>query len=144
MGIRPEVLALKPRFTNAQSEYVALKQACEARVVNWRWASWAMFPETPYEFERSRSAPGRWLSDEKRRKDGAHQYGFDAQGRVVVERQLVTIPGWPEAFDEEFYVHADGVIEGTRYGHSKPKEPINVSYVVLPGGHVVSRSSSAV
>jgi hypothetical protein len=86
MAIPPEMMALKSRFSRAEGDYAALKQACEAKVVSWRWATWTMFPGTPYEFERARSAPGRWLTDEKKRKDGAHHYGFDAEGRVVVER----------------------------------------------------------
>jgi hypothetical protein len=128
-------MTLSERWKRAGDEYASLKAECEREVVQWRWASWRMFAETPYQIERNRSGRGRWLSEDAAPPDGAIEYGFDARGRVVVQRQLVVVKGWPDAHYETFLRYDAGGIDGTHYGY-RPKEPINVTRVTVETGRV--------
>src|SRR5688572_18231816 len=104
---------LRPLLNRASKEYDARKSAAESQVVRWEYWSGPAYDPKPYYFERAlRSGVlkrGKRL--DKLTARGC-AYGFDAQGRVVVDRQ----PKSPDdpAFDE-FFVYNKSGIESAAY-----------------------------
>src|SRR5688572_1779553 len=104
---------LGPMLKVAAKEYERRKAAAEAQVVRWEYWSGPAYDPKPYYFERAlRSGVlkrGRRLDKPTAR---ACAYGFDAQGRVVVDRQAKS-PDDP-AFDE-FFTYDKSGIESAAY-----------------------------
>lgn len=64
----------------------ALQARCRAQVVRWRWATESMAFEVPFLCEEyGRPAP-RWIADAKADPARHVRHGFDAEGRIIVER----------------------------------------------------------
>jgi hypothetical protein len=134
---------LRQRFSRARRDYAKLKRTCEAQVVEWRWATWTTLEDGPYYFERHRWGRGRWLKGEPATRAGRYQYGFDAAGRVVVEREVLKVGKWPESWKEEFLAYGSDTVDTTLYDHDTEKSPINVTHTTLRDGHVVTIDSWA-
>ncbi len=58
--------------------------------------------------QRAGFTPGKWLAGEPKKKNGKHQYGLDALGRVLVERKYTSIR---EQMYETFYEVDIGNVE---------------------------------
>jgi hypothetical protein len=129
--------ALKDAFARARVAYKKLKKSCEARVVRWEWATFAIHEAEPYYHERHKVARGRMLKAKpSRAKAGMHQYGFDLDGHVVVVRQYTEFKG---AFYEEFFTRADGVVAGTLFDYFRDKRVINVTRQIFDGDGKITR-----
>jgi hypothetical protein len=119
-------LRLQQRFEIAAGRYSELKERCEARVVNWRWASLACFDLSPFYFLRSQMPKGYFLRQKPEFLNGKYQYGFDEEGQIIVIRQALTFP--PNIlFYEEFLEYKSNIIETTLYDYLPEKSAINVA-----------------
>lgn len=116
----------------APDRYAELKAAAEARAVRWQWATFAVHSYKPADFEISKMTKGRWLKAEPSPPtSGAHGYGFDADGRVVVERQQTEFPG---RFYETFFIHEAEGIASFHYSYDPEKPWINVEWLPVAAG----------
>jgi hypothetical protein len=123
--------ALKGVFARARATYKTLKKSCEGRVVRWQWATFAIHEAEPYYHERHKIARGRKLKVKPAKvTSGMHQYGFDADGRVVIVRDYTEFKG---RFYEEFFTYGDRVVEGTLFDGSSEKRVINVTCKTFDG-----------
>lgn len=115
----------------AASRYAALEAESEAAVVRWEWWTGDHYDLEPYRSERHRFSRGKKIAEPTTKKDraGKEAYGFDAEGRVRVQRSYCEI-----GFSETFTTYDDGLIELRHYGNSG-HEPINaVRYRLADGG----------
>jgi hypothetical protein len=111
----------------APARYAQLKAAADASVVRWQWATFALHSYKPAYFEISKMTPGRPLKAEPvPPKSGAHGYGFDAEGRVIVERQQTEFLG---RCYETFFVHEADGIASFHYSYDPEKQWINVEWL---------------
>lgn len=60
---------------------------CAAQAVTWRWATESMGEETPFLQEQYGGPRARWLADDKADPERHMHHGFDAEGRLVLQRQ---------------------------------------------------------
>jgi hypothetical protein len=120
----------------AQERYGALKADAEASVVRWQWATFAIHSYKPADFEISKMKKGRPLPAEPSPpKSGAHGYGFDDEGRVVVERQQTEFPG---RCYETFLVHEPDGIASFHYSYDPKKRWINAEWLATGAPGVVA------
>jgi hypothetical protein len=110
--------------------YARAKRETEARVVRWEWASFTRYSLEPHYFERHRFRRGDVLARPKR---GAHGHGFDAEGRLCVERRLTEFEG---RFYETFYAPKDGGIARRHFDYSPEKRSINDAFFEIEDGCV--------
>ena len=82
-----EIEKLRELFKSAKNDYEALKKRAEAQVVSRRWASNEYINLEPFYFEYNRFFKGKILKAKPKKVVNAYEYGFDAQDRVVFERQ---------------------------------------------------------
>ncbi len=93
----------------AQKEYATIKAATEARVVQWLWATDTLHSYEPAYFEISKEPPGKVLPGKPDPIPWhAYEYGYDAQGRVVIERVYSEYAG--HLYDTYFVHEADGIM----------------------------------
>jgi len=77
-----------PYSTYADSANAArLLADCTAQAVTWRWATESMGEPTPFMQERYGGPKPRWLADDKADPERHMHHGFDAEGRLVLQRQ---------------------------------------------------------
>ncbi|MCC6574035.1 MAG: hypothetical protein IT462_09600 [Planctomycetes bacterium] len=127
---RAKLLAAK-----APTSYADLKAAAEAKVVRWQWATFATYSYKPAHFEISKYARGRLLPSEPTPPvSGVHGYGFDANDRIVVERQQTEFPG---RVYETFFVHEPDGIAACHYHHDPEKPWINAEWLVVGAKGVI-------
>jgi hypothetical protein len=120
---------------DAPSSYAKLKAAAEAAVVRWEWATFVVHSYEPAYFEISKVTQGRILPSEPAEPiSGAHGYGFDAHGRVVVERQQTEFVG---RVYETFFVHEGDGIASYHYSYDLEKTWINVEWFVAGSPGIV-------
>lgn len=123
----------------ANGSYAKLKTAAESRVVRWQWATFAIHSYKPAHFEISKKRKGRVLPSEPANPiSGAHGYGFDSQGRVVVERQQTEFPG---RVYETFFAHAADGIASYHFSYDPKKSWINVEWLVAGSAGIVETHS---
>jgi hypothetical protein len=60
---------------------------CTAQAVTWRWATESMGEQTPFLQEQYGGPKPRWLADDKADPECHVHHGFDAAGRLVLQRQ---------------------------------------------------------
>lgn len=60
---------------------------CTAQAVAWRWATESMAEETPFLHEQYGGPKPRWLADGKADPERHMHHGFDAEGRLVLQRR---------------------------------------------------------
>ena len=82
-----EIERLRTFLKSARDEYKALNKIAEAQVVSRRWASGSYINLEPFYFEYNRFFKGKILKTKPKKIVNAYEYGFDAQDRVVFERQ---------------------------------------------------------
>jgi hypothetical protein len=119
----------------AKWTYAEAKREAEASVVRWEWATFTRHSLEPAYFEIHKHRPGNLLAGEPAPPtSGARAHGFDAEGRLCVERQQTEFPG---RFYETFYARRDGGIARRHFGYGPEKEPINSAFFELEGERVV-------
>lgn len=85
----------------ARDLYPRLKSECERQVVRWEWGSFTLHSLEPAYFEVNKARPGVRLGEGPDAPASAEcAYGFDAQDRLVLERQRA---GFAGQFYETFY-----------------------------------------
>jgi hypothetical protein len=111
----------------AQGRYAALKAEVEASVVRWQWATSVAHSYKPAYFELGKTVKGKPLPAEPLPPiGGTHGYGFDAEDRVVVERQQARFPG---RYYETFFVHEARGIASFHFSYDEPRRWINVEWL---------------
>jgi hypothetical protein len=123
-------------LSSAAKALPSLKAACEADVVRWEWWTGNPYPLAPFYNERHRFAAGKKVAaptnDTKKARAGLHAFGFDAAGKLRIERQHNDIGHF-----STFFVHLteDGVsrVEARHYSYSRD-EPINAQLLLLADG----------
>jgi len=122
----PDVSELEARFLELPDRYRFLKQACEAQVVSWCWASDDLYEPRPLYFETHGYKKGRLLKQPPKAADGKSEYGYGGADIVHVARKHVRFAGYPERlwFYETFYVHRPHEIEAAHFDYHPDKEPI--------------------
>ncbi len=123
----------------APTDYASLKAAVEARIVRWEWASFARHSFEPAYFEISKFPRGKLLPGEPNPPAYAFGYGFDSEGRVVIERQQTSFPGM---FDEIFYLHEpNGILSIVCGYYPAKKKRMYMQWFAISEGRVVARYS---
>lgn len=103
-------------------------------MTSWQWSTFVTHDLKPYYFERSQFARGRRMARAPSRPiSGVHQTGVDAEGRVVVERQLTE---FKDKVYETFYVYEPTHVVCVHYSYWA-HEPINASVQVWRDGRPV-------
>jgi hypothetical protein len=134
---------LDHRFENLKSEYQNLKQKCEAIVVNWRWAKFDRHDPRPFWYERNRWKPGQFLKSAPPRPNGFYEYGYDADGNVVVGRNHVSSEPGRIWFYETFFVRSGNVLEITHFDYHPDKQPIYLTRCTYQDNHLILWESRA-
>ncbi|HRI71359.1 MAG TPA: hypothetical protein PK156_44305 [Polyangium sp.] len=121
---------------HAEKNYATLKATTEARVVRWEWASASLHSYEPGYFEIHKFPRGKVLADVKDAQFHPYQYGYDVEGRMIVERQHTEFPGH---IYETFFLHEPDGIMAVRYNYYLPdKELQGVEWFSLHEGRVVA------
>jgi len=82
-----EIERLRTFLKSVRDEYKALHKIAEAQAVSRHWASNQYLNFEPFYFEYNRFSKGKILKAKPKKIANAYEYGFDAQDRVVFERQ---------------------------------------------------------
>jgi YD repeat-containing protein len=95
---------------HARNNYATLKATAEGQVVRWEWASDTLHSYEPAYFEIHKFPRGKVLPTKPDPIPWvAYEYGYDAQGRVVVARQYTE---FSPRTSERFFLHEpDGIME---------------------------------
>jgi hypothetical protein len=122
----PDLPEVEARFQELPSRYRSLRQACEANVVSWRWASDDLYDPRPLHFETHGYKKGRLLKQPPKKPASKIEYGFGADGLIHVARQHIRFDGYPDRlwFYETFYVRGKDEIEVTHFDYHPDKDPI--------------------
>ena len=112
--------------------YHAAREAATQRAERWQWTDGPRYDPRPYFFQRQNLGRGRRLNGEPADKSDCWQYGFDAQGRVVIERYFDLDDG----VGETFFTYQDGQTEGVSYHRSAEGAPLlrNVTRSIYENG----------
>jgi len=100
-------------------------------VVRWEHATFRRYSLEPHWFERHRFRRGDLV---KRPSARAYANGFDAEGRLCVERQPTSLRG---RFYETFYASRDGGIGRRHFDYSPEKRVINDAFFEIEDGRVI-------
>src|SRR5512138_2064906 len=92
------VKKLYAAFASLGREYSFRRRLAEAAVRDWRWATSSWFDPRPLFFEQHAWPLGRPLRAPPARPEGRVCCGFDADGRVVVEREFNELGSYQETF----------------------------------------------
>ena len=112
---------------------VELRQACERAVVEWRWASEGSDLQRPQPLYRQRyGLPAPRLLGEPAAPADEQQYGYDADGNIVVAREYLGSDG----AREELRVARGDTVVGYRW--SETGEPSEVNIARFTGGKIRS------
>lgn len=111
---------LVDRWRWAFTAYAALNDAAEAAVVRWEWTDFQRYNLQPMFFRRY---PGRGRVLESQPDYGGYQYGFDAEGRVLIEGVSDNFGNWSDGF----FSYGDDTVECIRYSFFEPFLPVEVS-----------------
>ena len=103
--------------------YEQAKEEAESSVVRWEWASFTRYSLEPCYFEINRYRRGDLLNEEPAPPlNGARGHGFDAAGRLRVERQQTNEPG---CYYETFYGFRPGGTARRHFDELPGKSEIN-------------------
>lgn len=102
-----------------------LRQECESAVVHWRWAPGDAQLQRPQPLYRERfGVPARRLLEEAPAVPrDEQQYGFDADGNIVVAREYVS----PGSFREELRVSRGETVVGYRWSETGAAWEVNIA-----------------
>ncbi len=123
--------------TSATADYKKLKKATEAAVVRWEWATKQRHSHVPAYFETRNQTRGRALKAEPTTWSYQVQEGYDAKGRMVVERRRTNTK---DSQYETFYRFTAAGIEMYEYSYEtyKPKEWDRVAWLAITDGRVTA------
>ncbi len=124
---------LRDNHAAAPSRYTSLRSFCDAAVGYREWSRNPRYEPDPFYFVLGDCRRGKPHKRQPEKLAGWHEYGFDAFGRVVVEREYVAFPG--QCY-EEFFAFADDQVDSTRYSYSPDKPPIRVTRQYLVDGRL--------
>ncbi len=125
--IENELRIARRALEDLSERHAELRQACVDAVVEWRWAragSDLQRPEPLYRERYGQPTP-RLLEQPPAVPQDEQQYGYDADGNIVVTREYVGTDG----FREELRVHRGETILG--YRRSETGEPFEVNIARL-------------
>jgi hypothetical protein len=96
-------------------------------VTTWKWATDDRYDPRPFWYERNRWKRGQLLESVPSRPNGKYEYGYDAEERLLVERQYV-ISDWPGGcwHYETFHVRSKGIVESSHFDYYLDKRPISL------------------
>jgi hypothetical protein len=102
-----------------------LRRECEGAVVQWRWAPGDAELHRPQPLYRERfGVPARRLLEEAPAVPrDEQQYGFDADGNIVVAREYVS----PGSFREELRVSRGETVVGYRWSETGAVSEVNIA-----------------
>lgn len=102
-----------------------LRQECESAVVQWRWAPGDAELQRPEPLFRERfGVPARRLLEQAPAVPrDEQQYGFDADGSIIVVRQYVS----PGSFREELHVPRGETVVGYRWSETGAASEVNIA-----------------
>jgi hypothetical protein len=127
---------LKALLKRAHGEYEERKTAAERQVVRWEHWSGPAYDPKPFYFERMlRAGVVKRGKPAPKATQRTCSYGFDARGRVVVDRQRASAD--EPAFDE-FFTYAKNAIESAAYRRDPPHTLQYVMRQTLRNGGPVS------
>jgi hypothetical protein len=110
-------------------------------VVRWEWWTWVAYSYEPAYFELAKESRGHPLDAEVGpTTHGAHGYGLDGEGRVVIERENTEFPG---RYYETFFVSEVGGIAAHLYSYDPAKDWINVTWLAFGAPGIVDLHSVA-
>src|SRR5437870_1527009 len=108
---------LEARWQELYDQYESVKAALPT-VVRWEWTKGERYNPRAFYFERN-PPRGRTLKQPPQNKDektGCYEYGFDAQNRVIVERQYgIESVYIADGINEAFYHYSTEQIEVITY-----------------------------
>lgn len=106
--------------------YPQLKLECEQCAMRWEWGTFVLHSLEPAYFELNKMRRGAPLEEEPDEPvSGVTGYGFNAQGKLVVERQLTEFAG---RFYETFYRWEQGGTASLHFGYDPKKAWLNVAW----------------
>lgn len=129
---------LEEMAARAERDYAGIKADAERRVVRWEWADFARYSLNPAYFEGMKFTRGKVIPGEPNPPEGAFGYGYDAKGRIVVERQQTEFPGLEH---ETFYEHEADGIRAYRFDYFTEKEWQAVDWFALQDGRAIAVES---
>ncbi len=128
-------------FRMAADRYAELRQRTLEKVVDWEWTSSnPRYDLDPFHFLNPTGRRGRSSRREPAVKDGKHEYGFDATGRVIAARQHTDSP---DEYYEEFIERDADLVRSTHYHYRRDKKPLNCTRFVFDEGRPRSRHRAA-
>lgn len=125
---RRDLATLKERFETAQDNYEVLRDANEARVTRWHWASSTMYELDPLFFLDPHLAVGRAFTTQPKDVSGKVVYGFSSNGQLVVEREFTE---FPENFYQSFYIYLQDRVVGYRFHITQSLSIVNCSQLIV-------------
>lgn len=127
-------------FRKLDKEYATRKAAAERQVVEWRYSKRSVIDFRPLHDEVTGWPPGRPLKSKPANLKNIFETGFDAVGRVVVERQYTEVV---RDFYETFYDWSADPVEIARYSYDREKEAIALNFVEVINERVVATWGAA-
>lgn len=118
-----------------KKDYATIKARVEPRVVRWEWASDELHSYEPAYFEIEKYRPGKVITIEEDGLLPPYQYGYDAEDRVVVERQNTEFPGYVY---ETFFLHEPDGILALRYDKTPKKRWPTLMWFAVRDGRIVA------
>jgi hypothetical protein len=122
---------MRARYEDARSRYVDLAHRTTGSIRKFEWCATPRYSLSLFELERLGWTRGRPMMAEPKSKDGKHRYGFDAEGRILLEEQFTEFEGQRY---ETFWEHSRDRIDCTHFGPWREKPVINVECLCLRNG----------
>lgn len=136
---------LRQWMSYCQETGTSLRSEAESAVAVWKWSRWWMWNPTPYWFQRNAYPIGK-----ESRKPAASpdehrfQTGFDAQGRVRVERCYSdAVRDTRRLYNETIVRHEADRVLLARFGYSADKKLERVSCCLTLEGRAILNCSTA-
>jgi hypothetical protein len=127
-------------FHRLEKEYSARKAAAQKLVVEWRYAKRSVFDIRPLHDEVTGWPPGRPMKSKPANLKNIFETGYDAAGRVVVERQYTESV---RHFYETFYDWSADPVEVASYSYEPEKDAIAMNFAEVVEGRVVATWGAA-
>ena len=124
---------IRAKFLSPDDGYAPRREAAEARIANWAWATAVYFDPRPLHFERHGWAPGKRMKVRPANVSHHVQCGVDVNGDILVERKY---PGFDEThFYERFFAYGLEQVEAVSFSqHPDGKFITNITQVDLQNG----------
>jgi hypothetical protein len=116
----PSRESLDAALKRAASRYRELESRIEETVARWEISTDSRHSFEPFYFERHRCGAGKVLARAPESRKDYVESGFDAEGRLIVERSYTSLAG---RCYETFYEYLDGCVDKYHFGHD-PKKPL--------------------